>query len=156
MIDGIECAYPYTGCQHGCRFCYCRERKHCPCDDPADFEALIRAKVNAPALLRRALQRVPLDLVATGDYLPCERMYPLGSNTPVSESGRKIPQRNREPCREAGIGDRIPRPVIPGKARALSKRTVESLPTGSTVWNSQELRQRRPGPAAGQRGRSKT
>ena len=28
-------AYPYLGCQHGCEFCYCRERKFCPHDDPA-------------------------------------------------------------------------------------------------------------------------
>ena len=70
-------AYPYTGCQHGCRFCYCRERKYCPCDDPADFDHLIRVKENAPALLRRALQRAPLELIATGDYQPAERRFRL-------------------------------------------------------------------------------
>jgi DNA repair photolyase len=71
-------AYPYTGCQHGCDFCYCRERKYCPCDDPADFDHAIRVKENAPALLRRALQqRVPLELIATGDYQPAERKFKL-------------------------------------------------------------------------------
>jgi DNA repair photolyase len=71
-------AYPYTGCQHGCRFCYCRERKYCPCDDPADFDHIIRVKENAPLLLRRALrQRAPLDLIATADYQPAERKFKL-------------------------------------------------------------------------------
>jgi DNA repair photolyase len=70
-------AYPYTGCQHGCRFCYCRERKYCPCDDPADFDHVIRVKENAPILLRRALRRVPCDRIATGDYQPAERKFGL-------------------------------------------------------------------------------
>jgi DNA repair photolyase len=70
-------AYPYTGCQHGCDFCYCRERKYCPCDDPADFNHVIRVKENASALLHRALQRAPLDLIATGDYQPAERKFEL-------------------------------------------------------------------------------
>jgi DNA repair photolyase len=70
-------AYPYTGCQHGCEFCYCRERKYCPCDDPADFDHLIRVKENAPLLLRRALQHAPLELIATGDYQPAERKFRL-------------------------------------------------------------------------------
>ena len=26
-------AYPYIGCQHGCHFCYCREKKYAPYDD---------------------------------------------------------------------------------------------------------------------------
>jgi DNA repair photolyase len=70
-------AYPYTGCQHGCDFCYCRERKYCPCDDPADFNHVIRVKENAPSLLHRALQRAPLEMIATGDYQPAERRFEL-------------------------------------------------------------------------------
>jgi DNA repair photolyase len=70
-------AYPYTGCQHGCRFCYCRERKYCPCDDPTDFDHIIRVKENAPLLLHRALQRAPLDGIATADYQPAERKFGL-------------------------------------------------------------------------------
>jgi DNA repair photolyase len=70
-------AYPYIGCQHGCEFCYCRERKYCPHDDPQDFPYVIKAKVNAPVLLRRALARVPVDLVFTGDYQPAERKFML-------------------------------------------------------------------------------
>jgi DNA repair photolyase len=274
-------AYPYTGCQHGCLFCYCRERKYCPCDDPADFDHVIRVKENAPALLRRALQHAPLELIATGDYQPAERkfqlsrqmlevclelgfpvfvlsrsplvlrdldllsainqearaavvfsaisapgspnderarrmermappaekrfaameqiarasiltgicfmpvlpgicdddenlanmvrwtadhggqfllaggltladqqreyflgvlreraaellplyerLYPPGSYAPVSGPWRRIPRRLRELCMQAGIADRMPRPIIPGEARALNKRVVEAL-----------------------------
>ncbi|MCX6029172.1 MAG: hypothetical protein NT169_07690 [Chloroflexi bacterium] len=70
-------AYPYTGCQHGCEFCYCRERKYCPRDDPNDFAYVIKAKENAPQLLRRALARVPVDMIFTGDYQPAERKFTL-------------------------------------------------------------------------------
>jgi DNA repair photolyase len=70
-------AYPYLGCQHGCEFCYCRERKFCPHDDPADFPYVIRVKENAPVLLRRALARASRDMIAVGDYQPAERKYRL-------------------------------------------------------------------------------
>jgi len=70
-------AYPYLGCQHGCHFCYCRERKYSPYDDPLDFAHHIKVKENAPTLLRRALSRAPLDVVFTGDYQPAERIYSL-------------------------------------------------------------------------------
>ena len=70
-------AYPYLGCQHGCEFCYCRERKFCPHDDPADFPYVIRAKENAPLLLRRALARAPVDVIGLGDYQPAERKFGL-------------------------------------------------------------------------------
>jgi DNA repair photolyase len=70
-------AYPYKGCQHRCLFCYCRERKYCPFDDVADFGYLIQVKENAPDLLRRALSRVPVGVVGTGDYQAAERKYGL-------------------------------------------------------------------------------
>ena len=70
-------AYPYIGCQHGCEFCYCRERKYSPYDDPLDFANIIKVKENAPDLLRRALGRVPVDTVFTGDYQPAERRFEL-------------------------------------------------------------------------------
>jgi DNA repair photolyase len=70
-------AYPYTGCQHGCEFCYCRERKFSPYDDPHDFAAVIRVKENAPELLRRALSRAEVDVLFTGDYQPAERKFGL-------------------------------------------------------------------------------
>jgi DNA repair photolyase len=80
-------AYPYLGCQHGCAFCYSRERKYIPHkpQDPAElydfekdeFSHLIKVKENAPQLLRRALSRVPVDMVFTGDYQPAERKFKL-------------------------------------------------------------------------------
>jgi DNA repair photolyase len=68
-------AYPYIGCQHGCEFCYCRERKYSPYEDPEDFAFVIKVKENGPELLRRALSRVPVDPVFTGDYQPAERKF---------------------------------------------------------------------------------
>lgn len=70
-------AYPYIGCQHGCDFCYCRERKYSPYPDPHDFAYRIRVKENAPELLRRALHHTPIDLIFTGDYQPAERKFEL-------------------------------------------------------------------------------
>jgi DNA repair photolyase len=44
-----------------------------PHDTPEDFAYVIRAKTNAPSLLQGALQRLPRDVVCTGDYQPAER-----------------------------------------------------------------------------------
>jgi DNA repair photolyase len=68
-------AYPYKGCMHGCEFCYCREKKYYPFEDVHDFAYTIHVKENAPELLRRALSRVPVDMVATGDYQPAEKKF---------------------------------------------------------------------------------
>lgn len=80
-------AYPYLGCQHGCAFCYSREQKYIPykpldTNVTYDFEAdefshLIKVKENAPQLLRKALSRVPVDMVFTGDYQPADRKFKL-------------------------------------------------------------------------------
>lgn len=70
-------AYPYIGCQHGCEFCYCREQKYSPYDDPKDFAFVIKVKENAPVLLEHALKKVPLDPVFTGDYQPAERKFEI-------------------------------------------------------------------------------
>ncbi len=68
-------AYPYIGCQHGCHFCYCREQKYAPYDDIDDFSYVIKVKQNAPALLHKALSKLPRDVVAIGDYQPAERKF---------------------------------------------------------------------------------
>jgi len=83
-------AYPYIGCQHGCAFCYCRERKYSPYDDPHDFAYQIKVKENAPELLERALRRAPVDVVFTGDYQPAERKF-------------GISRRMLEVCRDLGF-----------------------------------------------------
>ncbi|RPJ38067.1 MAG: hypothetical protein EHM35_05385, partial [Planctomycetaceae bacterium] len=59
----------------GCvrQYCYCRERKYCPHDNPDDFAYVIKVKENAPELLRRALSRLPVDVIITGDYQPAEK-----------------------------------------------------------------------------------
>ncbi len=83
-------AYPYIGCQHGCEFCYCREQKYSPYEDPNDFAHVIKIKENAPDLLRRALSRAAVDLVFTGDYQPAERKF-------------EISRRMLEICRDLGF-----------------------------------------------------
>jgi DNA repair photolyase len=70
-------AYPYKGCQHGCEFCYCREKKYYPFEDPRDFAYRIEVKENAPELLHQALGRAPVDIVGTGDYQPAEKKFGL-------------------------------------------------------------------------------
>ncbi len=70
-------AYPYKGCQHGCEFCYCREQKFSPFDDPNDFAYTIHVKENAAQLLRKALTRAKTDLLFTGDYQPAEKKFKL-------------------------------------------------------------------------------
>jgi DNA repair photolyase len=70
-------AYPYIGCQHGCHFCYCREQKYAPYDDIDDFPYIIKVKQNAPALLHKALSKLPRDVVAVGDYQPAERKFEI-------------------------------------------------------------------------------
>jgi len=63
------------------------------------------------------------------DLLPLyERLYPAGSYGAVRSgdphaTGRRV----RELCRQYGISDRMPRPIIPGDKRALNKRIVEAL-----------------------------
>jgi len=83
-------AYPYIGCQHGCEFCYCREQKYSPYDDPHDFAYVIKVKENAPQLLRRALSRAEVDLIFTGDYQPAERKY-------------RVSRQMLEVCRDLGF-----------------------------------------------------
>jgi hypothetical protein len=54
------------------QYCYCREKKYAPHDDPNDFAYLIQVKENAPDSLRRALSRALVGQVGTGDYQPRE------------------------------------------------------------------------------------
>jgi hypothetical protein len=62
------------------------------------------------------------------DLLPTyQALYPIGSYAPADRSPRDLAKRVRELCLEAGIKDRIPRPVVPGEKKALNKRIVEAL-----------------------------
>ena len=51
----------------------------------------------------------------------------MGSYGPVRSDPHAIGRRIREVCRQYGIADRMPRPIIPGDKRALNKRIVEAL-----------------------------
>ena len=101
-------AYPYIGCQHGCEFCYCREQKYSPYDDPNDFAYVIKVKENAAELLRRALSRAPVDAVFTGDYQPAERKF-------------GISRQMLEVCRDLGF------PVFVLERSALVLRDLELI-----------------------------
>ena len=70
-------AYPYIGCQHGCEFCYCREKKYAPYEAIEDFPYMIKIKENAPILLRKALTKVSKDMIAVGDYQPAEKKFKI-------------------------------------------------------------------------------
>src|SRR4030066_1077511 len=61
------------------------------------------------------------------DLLPLyERSYPPGSYSQAQAWG-KTGLRIREFCLQAGISDRMPRPMIAGEKRILNKRIVELL-----------------------------
>ena len=75
MDDGaVRFAWYYTSR----RFCHCRERKYYPFDDLNDFGNVVKVKENAPKLLRKALSRLPVDVVMTGDYQPAEQWRAAG------------------------------------------------------------------------------
>ncbi len=70
-------AHPYVGCQFGCDFCYSREPKYLPYENPDDFDRIIKAKVNAAELLRKELPKVENDLLMVGDWQPAEKKFRL-------------------------------------------------------------------------------
>lgn len=70
-------AYPYVGCQHGCKFCYSREEKYAHNVEPDNFDQIIKVKENAAELLRHALSRKPVDIIFLGDYQPAEKKFGL-------------------------------------------------------------------------------
>jgi DNA repair photolyase len=71
---------PYTGCEHGCVYCYSdfmrRFRRH-----REEWGEFVDVKVNAPGVLRRQLSRSKPGLVSlstvTDPYQPLERRYEL-------------------------------------------------------------------------------
>ncbi|HJX23832.1 MAG TPA: radical SAM protein [Candidatus Bathyarchaeia archaeon] len=77
-------AYPYTGCEYGCAYCYSREEKYnrlraSGCAEPVGlsdpFSEHIMVKENAPELLEKELRRKPRDLIYLDSYQPVEREY---------------------------------------------------------------------------------
>ncbi len=74
---------PYTGCVHGCVYCYARFMKRFTGHIDA-WGSFLDAKINAPALLRQQLVRRKTPLTGTvflssvtDPYLPAERQYQL-------------------------------------------------------------------------------
>ena len=67
----------FAWCHTSWQYCYCREKHYCPFDDPNDFSYVIKVKENAPELLRKALSRLPVDVVITGDYQPAEKKFEI-------------------------------------------------------------------------------
>jgi Helix-hairpin-helix domain len=55
-----------------------------------------------------------------------EQRYPVGSYA-QAQGWRETGLSLREYCRQAGIPDRLPRPIIAGEKRSLNKRIVEHL-----------------------------
>ena len=120
----------------GCvqQYCYCRERKYCPFDDLNDFGHAIRVKENAPELLRRALSRLPVDVIATGDYQAAEKKF---------QASRRI----LEVCLELGLPvavlERSPGAGRPGSARGRQQagRSISAwsrhwpAPAHGTAWS---------------------
>jgi DNA repair photolyase len=107
------------------------------CDDDRNLRALTHWTANhgGQFVLAGGLtltdQQKKFFLRALGENCPdliptYQRLYPTGSYS-QAQPWRKVGLRVRELCHQAGISDRIPRPIIRGEKRALNKRIVEQL-----------------------------
>ncbi|MCJ7533164.1 MAG: hypothetical protein MUO64_19350 [Anaerolineales bacterium] len=75
---GKYSAHPYIGCRSGCTFCYQRGGRYMGRRDPGSYDTLIQVKINAVELLKKELSRLPLDIIACGDWQqPAEDRYLL-------------------------------------------------------------------------------
>ena len=116
------------------QYCCRRERKYCPLEDMDDFGYVIQVKESAPELLRRALSRLPVDVVITGDYQAAERRFGLS-------------RRTLEVCLELGLPvavlERSPGAGRPGSARGRQQagRSISAwsrhwpAPAHGTAWS---------------------
>jgi DNA repair photolyase len=80
-IGGITyCVNPYTGCSHGCRYCYATFMKRFS-GHHEPWGSFVDAKVNAPSVLRNQLVRAAKGLVlissVTDPYQPIEKTLAL-------------------------------------------------------------------------------
>jgi DNA repair photolyase len=80
-IPGIDyCLNPYTGCAHGCKYCYASFMKRFTGHLEA-WGAFVDVKINAPEVLCRQLKRAPRGNVmistVTDPYQPLEDQYKI-------------------------------------------------------------------------------
>ena len=78
-IPGIGyCLNPYTGCSHGCKYCYASFMKRFTGHLEA-WGTFVDVKINAPEVLRRQLKKAPRGNVmistVTDPYQPIENQY---------------------------------------------------------------------------------
>ncbi len=115
------------------------------CDDDATIASVVRWTANhggsfmlAGGLTLADQQREFFFAVLRerySDLLPLyQRLYPQGSYGAAQWPWPRIGRRIRESCQQAGIHDRMPRPIIPGDKRTLNKRIVEALANQCYTW----------------------
>ena len=80
-IPGIDyCINPYTGCSHGCKYCYATFMKRFTGHGEA-WGSFVDIKINAPDILRRQMKNAPRGNVmissVTDPYQPVENQYKL-------------------------------------------------------------------------------
>ncbi|OGS21052.1 MAG: hypothetical protein A2252_03930 [Elusimicrobia bacterium RIFOXYA2_FULL_39_19] len=73
---------PYTGCEHGCVYCYVQAQKYQPYKNTADLFKTIGIKQNAPALLEEQfLKGLPYGMLCIGSssdpYQPAEKEHKI-------------------------------------------------------------------------------
>ena len=87
---GKYSVHPYLGCEWGCSYCYERDEKYNPyklcrgnAEDPEiknledPFSQYIKAKINVPELLDKALCKKEKDLIYISGYLPINHKYKI-------------------------------------------------------------------------------
>jgi hypothetical protein len=108
------------------------------CDDEANLQSVVRwaADHGGQFVLASGLtladQQRNYFFNILGDRFPdllnlYQKLYPEGSYTSIGWHWKEIALRIKEHCTQAGISDRMPRPIIPGEKRARNKQIVEAL-----------------------------
>ncbi len=80
-ISGIDyCINPYTGCSHGCKYCYATFMKRFTGHGEA-WGSFVDVKINAPEVLQRQIRNAPRGNImissVTDPYQPAENRYKL-------------------------------------------------------------------------------
>ena len=80
-ISGIDyCINPYTGCSHGCRYCYATFMKRFT-GHGEPWGSFVDAKINAPEILQRQMKKAPRGNImissVTDPYQSIENQYKL-------------------------------------------------------------------------------